>query len=434
MALNPLLEGILVKAPTEAAAFAAGLAIHPTLAPLLQDLENLTWSAHPDKRLDLLVAAEVAAEDVETYDRMRQEASYSGWDADRFAAAYGLALNAPGIGLLFEMWRRGLIADGDFVHGLRKAKLEGRWDGPLEGLKETLLSSEELAMMQQQGFIDEARADSEGALQGVTSERQQLRFEASGLPPGIGEALEMLRRSIIDSATFAQIVREGHTKTKYTGVLEQLRDRVLSSAEYANLYLRGWITQAERDAGGALTGYTPAQMDLLYKAHGRPASPHQMFVGLRRGATIGGPTTGIPDDFLTAIRRSDIRPEYAELIWRASTTYPSAFVLRNLTEAGDISQQDAHTILLYEGWDPDLAAKVSAAWAGGTGAKVDPWIKKADTQLWTATHKHYVGGSIGAVEAEANFALIGIDPASFAGVLARWDAEKATDAATTAAQ
>src|SRR5437868_3292962 len=110
------------------------------------------------------------------------------------------------LGELFETWRRNLIDDAAFEHGLRKAKLEPRWDGPLKALKLVLLSSDELANAQQQQFIDEARANEEAALQGVTAERQQIRFRLAGLPPGVETALQMLRRKIIDVATFRQIV------------------------------------------------------------------------------------------------------------------------------------------------------------------------------------------------------------------------------------
>jgi hypothetical protein len=238
----------------------------------------------------------------------------------------------------------------------------------LEKLHDVLLSSEELAMMQQQGFVDEARADSEGGLQGVTSERQQLRFEASGLPPGIVEGLQMLRRGIIDEATFAQIVREGHTKTKYTDDLLALRDVVLNANDYVANTIRGWADAGAMHAGGALTGHTPEQMDLLFQNHGRPLSWHQIFIGLQRGGAYDGATTGIDPAFLKGLRESDIRPEWYSLAWAQRYNYPSAFVLRALTQSGDISEADAHKVLLYEGWEPTFAAKVSHAWATAKGS------------------------------------------------------------------
>jgi hypothetical protein len=349
---------------SEAAGVAAGIAVASPLRPVVQLVENETWALHPDRPVSVGEAAAVVAEDVEARDWGVTQASYTGFSESSFDALLGEVLNAPGLGELFQSWRRGLISDADFSHGLRKAKLETRWDAALKGLHDVLLSSEELGMMQQQGFVDEARANSEAGLQGVTPERQQLRFEASGLPPGIGEALEMLRRSIIDDSTFGQIVREGHTKTKYTDVLLQLRNRVLSAATYATLHLKGWIGVDEMNAGGALTGYTPDQMDLMYKEHGRPATTHQVFIGNRRGGKVGGPTADIDQDFMDAVIRSDIRPEYAPVLWAARYTYPAAFVLRALAQGHDITEAQTEQILLYEGWEPTLAKQVAAKWAG----------------------------------------------------------------------
>src|SRR5207248_3369152 len=130
------------------------------------------------------------------------------------------------------------------------------------------------------------------------AERQQIRFRLAGLPPGVETALQMLRRKIIDVATFRQIVAEGHTKTKYTDDLLALERVVLGAQTYAGLHLRGWIDEAAMVAGGELTGYDKAQMDLLFKEHGRPATGHQVLVGLRRGGVYDGPLTGIPQPFI----------------------------------------------------------------------------------------------------------------------------------------
>jgi hypothetical protein len=358
------LQKFFGKTVSDAAGYAAGGAVAATLEPELREITNEAWSKFQTLPLDVGDVADIVAEDVQLEPWGADQAAKSGISHDNFDALLGAKLNAPGIGELFQMWRRGLVNDADFVHGLRKAKLEGRWDAGLKGLHDVLLSSEELGAMQQQGFVDEARANSEGGLQGVTPERQQLRFEASGLPPGIGEALEMLRRSIIDDSTFGQIVREGHTKTKYTDVLLQLRDRVLSAPSYATLRLKGWITPEESYTGGALTGYTPEQMDLMYKEHGRPATTHQVFIGNRRGGKVGGPTADIDQDFMDAVIRSDIRPEYAPVLWAARYTYPAAFVLRALAQGHDITEAQTEQILLYEGWEPTLAKQVAAKWAG----------------------------------------------------------------------
>jgi hypothetical protein len=411
----------------------------------------------------------IVAEAVELRDWGAAEAEQFGIDGDRFDAIIGEVLNAPDVSTLYALWRRGLIDQAGFVHGLRKAKIEGRWDDALVAAKNVLLSSDELANAQQQQFIDEARANEEAALQGVTAERQQIRFRLAGLPPGVETALQMLRRKIIDAATFRQIVAEGHTKTKYTDDLLALEQVVLGAQTYAGLHLRGWIDEQAMVAGGELTGYTQAQMDLLYKEHGRPATGRQVFIGLRRGGEYDGPTTGIDPAFIAAIRQSNIRPEWTNLLWAQRFTYPSAFVLRALTQGGDLTQAETERILLFEGWEPALAAKVSARWAGGAGAtgkeltkaelltefeggyiteselrdhltalgysgpeldlevhlgdarRIRSWRDKAITALG----KRYVASTMEAMAADGYLVEIGVpDPATRASIIRIWDIER----------
>ncbi|HEX4672056.1 MAG TPA: hypothetical protein VH279_07295 [Solirubrobacteraceae bacterium] len=356
----------------EAAAFALGGAMRSPLEPPLVELTNETWLKFVDAGITVPTeasdAAEIAAEDATEVSWARGQAAQRGMGHAQMDKLITATRTAPGIGQLYELLRRGLISNADFQHGLRKAKLETRWDADLLKLEDTLLSSEELAMMQQQGFVSQTRANSEGRLQGVTNERQQLRFEASGLPPGIETALEMLRRGIIDNAEFTQIVREGHTKTKYTDELLKMKHRVLSAATYATLALKGWITTAEMHAGGELTGHSPAQMDLMFKEHGRPATTHQVWIGLQRGGKYIGENLSQRETFDRAIIQSDIRPEWADLLWAQRYTLPSAFVLRALVADGTFTAAEGESILIDEGWVPAYAHQAATHWAAGGGS------------------------------------------------------------------
>ena len=413
---------------SEAAGVAAGLAVASPLRPVVQLVENETWAIHPDRPVNVETAAAVVAEDVEKDAWGVQQASWTGFDEPTFRAVLGEVLNAPGLGELYAMWRRGLISDADFTHGLRKAKLEPRWDTALKGQHDVLLSSEELAAMQQQGFVDAGRANSEGGLQGVTPDRQQLRFEVSGLPPGHAEAQHLLNRGLIDETTFAEMIREGHTKTKYTGVLEQARVAVLSALDFVQGHLRNWISESEMVAGGALTGHTAEQMDFLFKIHGRPISWHQTWIGLQRGGTLDGPTGDIHPAFLAALQRSDIQPPFYNLAWAQRYNYPSAFVLRALTQGGDLTASQTEEILKFEGWEPTLRATVAAKWAETSPTKQDPAVKSAETKFLTALHKAFVGGAITDAQGVTELALTSLSAAAQAGVLGYWRKEKALEA------
>src|SRR5215831_17510925 len=132
-----------------------GGAIADTVEPRLQNFKNDQWSKHQDVPLDAAAAAEVAAEDVAQYGAMAAEASFTGYDATRFANLYGVTLNAPGMGELLNALRRGTINGGNFSHGLRKARLEPMWDDALADLANVKLTPAQLALGIVRSVVDD---------------------------------------------------------------------------------------------------------------------------------------------------------------------------------------------------------------------------------------------------------------------------------------
>ena len=412
----------------EAAAYGIGGAMQEPIKPLLQQLANETWATATASGVARPVsageAAEIVAEDVELRDWGVAQAGQDGHTADQFDAILGATLNAPGLGPLFEAWRRDLIGDADFVHGLRKAKLEPRWDAPLQGLKQRLLSLEELANARQQGFVDDARQLAESDLQGLNGERAQILYELSGLPPGVETAQEALNRGLIDDAMFAQIVREGHTKTKYTDLLRELKQPLLSVTTYATLHLKGWITTAEMNAGGSLWGYTPDQMNSLYLSMGRPAAPGYMWTAAARG--IDGPE-GRPVDqaqFQKAIAESDIRPEYGPMLWGIRYTYPPLFQLNRLRQADAIDTATAVDWARKDRLAPEVVDALEKYWSGGTATATDTHVSKAQTQLWNRLHTSYLAGELDEQTALDTLPEAGVSAAAAPAVVQLWDTER----------
>jgi hypothetical protein len=177
-------------------------------------------------------------------------------------------------------------------------------------------------------------------------------------------------------------------------------------------------------AGTALHGVTQADTDLLFKIHGRPISFRQAFIGVRRGGTLDGPIGDIDPAFLASLRRSNIQPPFYNLAWAQRYTYPSAFVLRSLTQSGEITAARAEEVLLFEGWEPGFAKQVAEAWAGGGGTTADPHLAKAQTQLWTTTHRSYIAEEIDDAQASAALPAAGVAAATIPQVLATWQTEK----------
>jgi hypothetical protein len=410
---------------SEGAAFAIGGAVSEPLTPPLRDLTNAAWLAHPSMPLGVTDMAMGVAQGQIAHEWAAGEAQLTGFNNDRFDHLVKVFDTGPGVAQAYNLWRRGLINEAGFRRALKRQAIEGEWIDAMVDARNVLISPTDLAQMRQRGFINQARQYDESERQGVTNERAERLFETAGLPPGVERAREMWRRGIITEAEFKQTVVEGNEKLKYQDEEAALFWDVVSASTYAELHLRGWIDEGEMNAGGRLTGYRPEDMQRLFHARGRPATTHQAFVGVRRGGSYDGPTAGIPDYFQKAVRQSNIRDEWLNILWAQRFTYPSAFVLRALTQNGDLTQAQAHDVLLKIGWEPDLAATVSARWAGGTGTARDPHIVKAETQLWTTLHTSYKNGEADAGDAEAGLDLLGVPQSNHARILNLWNHERA---------
>lgn len=448
MAVNPLsLEAILVKAPTEAAAFAGGLAIAPALAPLLRDLENFTWSEHPSKALDLMLAAAVAAEDVATYDEMQQEALYGGYNPTRFAHAYGETLNAPGVGELLNLLRRNSEVQIDFVHGLRKAKLEPQWDAALTNLRDVRIPGPDLAYMVVRGVVPDGgtlpshlptHSDTlalppqlsidtiaEAAKTGWDAHRFGALVARSGLAMAPVMAAQAFFRGILSLTDYDLTIARGDLFPAYAAPVLEASRLIPTATAFVEAQVRGQATAAERRAGTALHGMTQAHSDLLYAIAGRGLAPHAITTGLARGGKYPGSYANVPEPYKSAIERALTRPEFSELAYANRYSYPSAFVIRSLATSGELDEPTTKQTLLDIGWPPPLVDKVVAAWFGTVTTGGDKHVAKAETQLWGTTHAAYKAGEITAADVTAALPHAGVATAAIPQILAVWDAERA---------
>jgi hypothetical protein len=427
--------------------YALGTAAGPALRPFVQDLANEAWTINPDLPLAAGVAAAIAAENVDDYDRMAAEAIQTGINGARFKDLYGVTLAAPGTGELLQALRRQTITPGDFTHGLRKAKLEPRWDAALADLQHVRLTPEQIALgivrsvVPDPGLLTvtldtsggvvpaypvwQGDALEEATAGGVDEGRLRVMVGEIGLPMSAQQAASAYFRRIIKIGDFNRAILEGDTRPEWAPyILEQAR-QILSANQYQEAALRGVMTQAEADAKTAQHGMSPADAKTLFEILGRPLAVHQITTGLARGGTYGGTYDDVPEPYRDAIRRSNIRPEYAVLDYANRYSYPSAFVLRSLAQAGELGDEAAVAKILEQiGWPPFLAEKVAPAWVGG-GTSVDPHISKADSQLWTTTHASYKAEESTAADVAPALTLLGLDQATQAAVLQRWDAERA---------
>jgi hypothetical protein len=198
----------------------------------------------------------------------------------------------------------------------------------------------------------------------------------------------------------------------------------LTAGEYAELELRGFIDTATRRNLTAQHGMSDADSDRLEQVLGRAPAVHGITTGLARGATYPSDYSVVPEPYKSAIQRSNIRPEFADIVYHDRYSYPSGFQIRAETQNGTLSQAESEQILLELGWKPQWATFFSQAWSGGTATGGDKHTAKAQTQLWATTHKSYVAQEITDAVATGALAAAGVPAATVPAILALWKEER----------
>lgn len=475
---------------SEGAAYAAGVATGPVLAPEVELIRQQAWQRVKTRALDAETAAGIVAEDVAKLPWGENEASLTGVDEDRFRRLVDETLNGPGVGELLRILRRRPDRYSTFQHGLRKAKLENIWDGYIADLANEKLSPQQIAL----GIVRSVIADpgllvktldtsdsnvpkykpadvdalTEAAAAGIDRERLRAMVGEIGLPMSAQQAASAYFRGIITLGAFNQAILEGDTRPEWADkILEQSRV-ILTPHAYAELHLRGWISEQEMRNGAAKTGMTEEDADRTFLNLGRPLVTHQITTGLARGGTYGGGYESIPEPYQTAIRQSAIRPEWADLDYANRYTYPSAFVIRSLVQSGDWSAATGLDVLKKIGWDPELAATTITAWTAGgggaskestvtdlvtlyeagkatraatisaledlgyapadAGAKLDVFdarrVTGEETRVVTAAHKAFIDGSLTDSEARTLLGDLRVQPWAVDAILNVWTIQK----------
>lgn len=439
--------------PQVAIGTGVGAAVGVTVQPKLQDYLNGQWTKYQHKPPPVVTIANgVAAGEIDP-DAAYTWAHAQGLDVAAFDALVASFHAGPGFAPALELRRRNLITAAELDTALLREHIPDEWRVPLADLVNVKLTPADVANAIQQSFIPDPgfippaagggppfhitaetvdiQAVQEAAAAGIDRDRLNVLTQLSGNPPGPMELLQMWNRHIIDEESVDAGIREGRTKTKWIPALKELRHFILSPQEAANARLKGHATAEQSYAIGALHGADQQTMDLLFLDRGRPATPRQVRIGYARGAKVAGQAT-VDEAIAEAVRLSDIRPEYTEVENAASYSLPSPFIVGRLTTSGAFSEQDCHDIFVQEGWPEKyaaLAAHYFAVTAKGAPTTEDPWVKRADTKLWTETQKAYIGGGIDQALATTALNLIGVTAAAQTQVFARWNMVKTIEAA-----
>lgn len=459
---------------------AIGAAFSRGMEAVLEPVRQKAWEQNQVRILGPGTLAELAAKGFSKLSDLDNEAARNGYNANRLQALYALAQSYPGLADLDKLSNRELIDPEQVRRVLARHGFGEEWITPLVDLFSDLLSPIEVANAIQQGhlpnddvlpspaadapepegYITPTAPDGappstvpltqidldpvkEAAGGGIDLPRLKVLANLSGLPPPQGELRDMLNRGIIDRPTFVAGVREGHTKTKWIQAVERLRWAVIPAREYAEAWLRNWVSEDEAKAGGALTGYTAAQMELLYKNRGRTATPRQIWLAVARGIVApdypdepaNGRITSLHDHEL-AIARSNIRPEYAPLLWAIRFNYPSLFQLGRLVQSGATPPDTAAKWASYNLEAPDVIAELHIYWlsiypgppGSSSSTSVPSEVKSQRTKLLTTIHNSYVGGAADVEQVQLALGPLDYPQTTIDGIIEVWDQEKAFNA------
>ncbi len=442
----PLLGGITGFIDKYLLGYALGTAAGPALQPYAQKLANEGWQARQDMPLRALDAAHLVATGERDLSWGVNEVSNVGVNPSRFAALVDLADTAPDLGTLYRLLHRQQISPTKFQQGAKRAGIEDDYLNGLLALAEARLTPADVANAVQQGFvpnagllppdpggappftppIEEVPIDTlqEFAAAGVPKGRAAVLAQLVGLPPGPMELLQMWNRGIITETAVERGIREGHTKTKWTSALKEFRHFLVSPQEAAGLRLRGWITKGEAEKLGALRGASPEVMENLYLNRGRPATTRQVHIGYARGAKLPG-AANEEEAIRTAVKQSNIRTEYADLLYAQRFTYPSAFVIRALAQDGTFPPALTETILVESGWRPEWAKLAAGKWGGAAGAGPSTkWADRARSRLFTALHSDYVDGGADEAVTREGLTRVGATGAEQNAIVVLWEWER----------
>ncbi len=435
----------------EAAAFAAGLAIGPLLRPYIQELVNEAWAGTPTKPLEPHDLAEAIAQGVLDAKAAAQEASMTGIAETPFGLLAKIADEGPELGTAYNLWRRGYITDDGFTAAVKKSKFEDRWLNALKQLKAEILSPGELAAAIHRGLIPDPgllkgeqpqppfTVESypvypiptldEAAGHGIDKDRLGVLVGLQGLPMGVIEAAHAYYRGIITHGDYIRAFNESNSRNEWAAAVLDYARQIPTARDFFENALRGYhdfswaVEQAKRH------GMSEADATVIYQNQGRPMNIRQITQALSRGATFHPEPGELTDPYEAATVEGSVKPAYYEMFKALKYTLPSPFVMRQLASTGVWTEAKTAKRLKDIGWIPADADEAAKAWANPTGSTADPWTKRAETQLWSATHRAYMAGDATDVEALANLTVLGLSDLAKSEVLGLWANERTLDRA-----
>jgi hypothetical protein len=451
---------------------AVATAAADAMKPEFEVLTQTAWANEPHKVLPAGVAAEVRArETVDTAPgidtegvNLSDDAARGGLGSHRFNVLTELARTTPGMSELLTLRRRGIatqdaegIQAAEFRHLLRRQGYAAAWITEVEQLLHERLDMGQIPAAIHRGLIPsqglllgeqpqppfkveaypeyQIDAVAEAQSRGFDKERLGVLVGLQGLPMGVIEAAQALYRGIITHGDYIRAFNTSNSRNEWASAVLEYARQIPTARDFFENALRGYhefpwaVEQAKRH------GMSEADALVIYQNQGRPMNIRQITQALSRGAKFHPEPGELTDPYEAATVEGSVKPAYYELFKALKYTLPSPFVMRSLTESGVWTEEKTAKRLKDIGWIPDDADEAAKAWSKGGAAKADPYVARAETQLWTATHKAFLVGDLGTADAVAILDVLGLNEAAKSSVIGLWANEQTViRARLTAAQ
>jgi hypothetical protein len=399
---------MLGKTVTDAAGYAAGGATVAVLTPVLQDIVNESWSAHPNRPLPAHDAAAAVERGEMTLAEAAAEALKSGYDSSRFNIMEKLAGLAPSTIDLMTMFRRKVIGADLLRKGLVQGNVRTEWADYLTQITETLLPPSDLASAVVQDVMSGSEAAALAEKDGLTPSSFSTLVKLAGNPPGAEQLLALWNRKEISSADVDRGLKQSHLKPEWIGAVKALAQHVPSVSDMVR-----FATREAYEGGGALSGtgaelpggfvadakrqgLTERDAEHYWASHWHLPSPTQAYQMLHR-KLIGESTLS------ELLRVSDYPPFWRDKLTAIAYHVPTRVDLRRMLEHGVIDEARVHKGYLDLGYteaDAALLTSFAVELAKGSGSGGAVAREASATDLASAYEGRYLsrGEFIGGLE------------------------------------
>ena len=260
-------------------------ALHQVPAILAENIVNDVNAKHPNIPLAPADLANIVVQGYMVLSQGADQAAYSGINYDRFKLMVDAVGMPPSPQDLFEMYRRGLIPEGESAYqfpsiyaGLAQGHTKDEWIPLFQQLVHTWLTPLDFVRAAVQGQMTQSDAETWAGKTGLDTTTAlpggktmfSLAFDIAGRPPGPEEAGRMANRGIIPwtgtgaaATTFQQVIAESDVKTKYTAALRALQAYVPPPRMIGGLLEKGGITEAQAKKYWEMGG-VPAELTDAY--------------------------------------------------------------------------------------------------------------------------------------------------------------------------